>query len=228
LGWSPTLFGGSDRDGIFAKHLDESIGRLGVKVLKSPPRSPMANSIDERTIITFGEEVPRALHCSSVRMGAPYYNEHAPSALSPTQLVRHREHESGQRGERGQETPPYEPRQTDQRSVQHLDIEELKSVPFVPRSHPFIERLIGTLRREYLDQTFFPERPRSASQAGSIRRLFNERRVHAGLGGRTPFERYGTTASLFSTSLGDPTVPASFTRQLPRNKEFAMYTLISP
>jgi hypothetical protein len=25
----------------------------------------------------------------------------------------------------------------------------------VPRSHPFIERLIGTLRREYLDQTFF-------------------------------------------------------------------------
>lgn len=36
-----------------------------------------------------------------------------------------------------------------------LDIEELKSVPFVPRSHPFIERLNGTLRREYLDQTFF-------------------------------------------------------------------------
>jgi putative transposase len=32
-----------DRDCIFAKHLDELIGRLGVKVLKSPPRSPMAN-----------------------------------------------------------------------------------------------------------------------------------------------------------------------------------------
>lgn len=30
-----------------------------------------------------------------------------------------------------------------------LDIEELKSVPFAPRSHPFIKRLIGTLRREY-------------------------------------------------------------------------------
>jgi putative transposase len=51
--------------------------------------------------------------------------------------------------------------------------------PFVPRSHPFIERLIGTLRREYLDQTLLLERPR---------------RVHAGLGGRTPFERCGTTA----------------------------------
>jgi hypothetical protein len=34
-----------DRDMIFAKHLDESIGRLGVTVLKSPPRSPMAKEM---------------------------------------------------------------------------------------------------------------------------------------------------------------------------------------
>jgi len=34
-----------DRDSIFAKSLDESINRLGLKVLKSPPRSPMANAI---------------------------------------------------------------------------------------------------------------------------------------------------------------------------------------
>jgi len=34
-----------DRDSIFAKHLDDSIGRLGVKVLKSPPRSPMAKEM---------------------------------------------------------------------------------------------------------------------------------------------------------------------------------------
>ena len=37
-----------DRDSIFAKSLDESIKRLGLKVLKSPPRSPMANAICER------------------------------------------------------------------------------------------------------------------------------------------------------------------------------------
>jgi putative transposase len=41
-----------DRDSIFAKHLDESIQRLGVKVLKSPPRSPKANAICERVIGT--------------------------------------------------------------------------------------------------------------------------------------------------------------------------------
>jgi putative transposase len=45
-----------DRDSIFARHLDESIGRLGVKVLKSPPRSPMANSICERVIGTIRRE----------------------------------------------------------------------------------------------------------------------------------------------------------------------------
>jgi putative transposase len=39
-----------DRDSIFAKNLDESVSRLGLKVLKSPPRSPMANSICERVI----------------------------------------------------------------------------------------------------------------------------------------------------------------------------------
>ena len=32
---------------------------------------------------------------------------------------------------------------------------EIKTVPFVPLSHPFVERLIGTIRREYLDQTLF-------------------------------------------------------------------------
>ena len=45
-----------DRDSIFAKHLDESIERLGVKVLKSPPRSPIANAVCERVIGTIRRE----------------------------------------------------------------------------------------------------------------------------------------------------------------------------
>ena len=36
-----------------------------------------------------------------------------------------------------------------------LDIDEIKTIPYTPISHPFIERLIGTIRREFLDQTFF-------------------------------------------------------------------------
>src|SRR5215470_12855025 len=32
-----------------------------------------------------------------------------------------------------------------------LKVTEIKTVPFVPLSHPFVERLIGTLRRECPD-----------------------------------------------------------------------------
>jgi transposase InsO family protein len=45
-----------DRDSIFASHLDESMAKLGVKVLKSPVRSPTANSICERVIGTMRRE----------------------------------------------------------------------------------------------------------------------------------------------------------------------------
>jgi len=74
-----------------------------------------------------------------------------------------------------------------------LDIEERKSDPFVPRSHPFIERLIGTLRREYLDQTLFRNGRDLHRKLDRFAAYFNERRVHAGLDGRTPFERCGKT-----------------------------------
>ncbi len=45
-----------DRDRIFAEHLDESIARLGIKVLKSPPRCPKANAICERVVGTIRRE----------------------------------------------------------------------------------------------------------------------------------------------------------------------------
>jgi putative transposase len=45
-----------DRDSIFATHLDESIRRLGIKVLKSPPHSPKTNAICERVIGTIRRE----------------------------------------------------------------------------------------------------------------------------------------------------------------------------
>jgi hypothetical protein len=45
-----------DCDGIFAKHLDDSVTRLGVTVLKSPPQCPAASAICERVIGTIRRE----------------------------------------------------------------------------------------------------------------------------------------------------------------------------
>lgn len=45
-----------DRDRIFSKQLDESIVRLGVRVLGTPYRSPQANAICERVIGTIRRE----------------------------------------------------------------------------------------------------------------------------------------------------------------------------
>ena len=42
-----------------------------------------------------------------------------------------------------------------QANLRILDVREIKTVPYVPLSHPFVERLIGTIRRECLDRTLF-------------------------------------------------------------------------
>jgi hypothetical protein len=42
-----------------------------------------------------------------------------------------------------------------QANLRVLEMKEIKTVPYVTLSHPFVERLIGTIRREYLDQTLF-------------------------------------------------------------------------
>jgi putative transposase len=40
-------------------------------------------------------------------------------------------------------------------SLRMLEIDEIKTVPRVPLSHPFVERLVGTMRREFLDHVLF-------------------------------------------------------------------------
>ena len=40
-----------------------------------------------------------------------------------------------------------------QRNLRILDVKEIKTVAYVPLSHPLVERLIGTVRRECLDRT---------------------------------------------------------------------------
>jgi len=73
-----------------------------------------------------------------------------------------------------------------------LDVEEIKSVPYVPRSHPFVERLIGTVRRECLDQTLFWNARDLERKLTDFRIYYNRHRAHRSLGGVTPAEFSGS------------------------------------
>jgi putative transposase len=72
-----------------------------------------------------------------------------------------------------------------------LGIEEIKSISYVPVSHPFVERLIGTIRREYLDRVFFWNAVDLTHKLSEFRDYYNEYRVHRSLGGTTPSQRAG-------------------------------------
>ena len=67
-----------------------------------------------------------------------------------------------------------------------LDIEEIKSLPHVPMSHPFVERLIGSVRRELLDQTLFWTTTDLEKKLREYQRYYNAYRAHSGRDGKTP------------------------------------------
>jgi putative transposase len=67
-----------------------------------------------------------------------------------------------------------------------LDIEEIKSLPYAPMSHPFIERLIGSVRRELLDQTFFWTQADIENKLRAYQHYYNQCRCHSSRGGATP------------------------------------------
>src|SRR5262249_28816594 len=69
-----------------------------------------------------------------------------------------------------------------------LNVEQIKTVPYVPLSHPFIERLIGTLRRECLDQLLFWTTTDLQVKLTAFKDYFNQHRSHSGLEGETPIE----------------------------------------
>jgi transposase InsO family protein len=72
------------------------------------------------------------------------------------------------------------------------EIEEIKSVPYAPVSHPFVERLIGTIRRELLDSAFFWNETDLARKLDEFKAYYNMHRVHRALDGVTPTCRAGT------------------------------------
>jgi putative transposase len=73
-----------------------------------------------------------------------------------------------------------------QANLRVLEVAEIKTVPYVPLSHPFVERLIGTIRREYLDRTLFWTTVDLENKLLEFRDYFNRHRTHHSLEGKTP------------------------------------------
>jgi len=69
-----------------------------------------------------------------------------------------------------------------------LDIDEIKSLPHVPMSHPFVERLIGSIRRELLDHTLFWTATDLENKLREYQCYYNDSRTHSGRNGSTPIE----------------------------------------
>jgi len=77
-----------------------------------------------------------------------------------------------------------------------LDVDEIKSIPYTPCSHPFIERLIGTVRRDFLDQTLFWNAVDLERKLTDYQTYYNQHRTHRSLGGDTPDEVAGVLTKL--------------------------------
>ena len=67
-----------------------------------------------------------------------------------------------------------------------LEIDEIKTVPHVPLSHPFVERLIGTMRRECLDHVLCWNAGDLERKLADFQAYYNAARSHASLEGYTP------------------------------------------
>jgi putative transposase len=67
----------------------------------------------------------------------------------------------------------------------------IKTVPYVPLLRPFVERLIGTIRRECLNRTLFWTAADLELKLLDFQRYFNGHRTHTALGGLTPEPRTG-------------------------------------
>jgi putative transposase len=75
----------------------------------------------------------------------------------------------------------------------------LRVVPYVPLSHPFVERLIGTIRRECLDQLLFWTVADLEVKLIAFKTYYNGYRVHASLEGQTPIKTSESTGVNFKS-----------------------------
>ncbi len=79
-----------------------------------------------------------------------------------------------------------------QANLRILEIEEIKTVPYVPMSHPFVERLIGTIRREYLDHVLYWTSHDLERKLSEFKDYYNHYRAHSALPRDAPAELAGS------------------------------------
>jgi putative transposase len=82
-----------------------------------------------------------------------------------------------------------------QSNLRILGTDEVKTVPYTPLSHPFVERLIGTIRREFLDQMLFWNAGDMERKLADFRQYYSFHRADTALDGKTPSEISGETTS---------------------------------
>ena len=73
-----------------------------------------------------------------------------------------------------------------QANLRVLEVTAIKTLPYVPLSHPFVERLIGTVRREYLDHTLYWTTADLETKLLDFQHYYNGDRTHTGREGRVP------------------------------------------
>ena len=62
-------------------------------------------------------------------------------------------------------------------------------MPYTPSSHPFIERLIGTCRREFLDKTLFWNQRDLQKKLESFQRYYNANSDNESIDGQSPHQK---------------------------------------
>jgi putative transposase len=70
----------------------------------------------------------------------------------------------------------------------------------VPLSHPFVERLIATIRRELLDQVPFWTSTDLERKLSDFMRYYNRERTHRALGGKPPVPSAKAVADIHSVT----------------------------
>ena len=76
-------------------------------------------------------------------------------------------------------------------NLRFRESQEIKTVPYVPLSHPFTEQIIGTIRREFLDQILFWTERDLEEKLREFQDYYNAHRVHQSLNLKTPDEAAG-------------------------------------